>query len=142
MEREAVNKSFWGWVPGELCVAKSHRITITVHQDWKHHLLQVTNGYAWMWFLRSSSQCKTLSAAFSLNPTMAAAVSSPCSTPLMTQKPSLRVDFRHGFLKSFDFGHQKPIKWKTFHLKELVVSASTDNAVSVTDPVPSLTRSK
>ncbi|ONI10763.1 hypothetical protein PRUPE_4G067100 [Prunus persica] len=73
---------------------------------------------------------------------MAAAVSSPCSTPLMTQKPSLRVDFRHGFLKSFDFGHQKPIKWKTFHLKELVVSASTDNAVSVTDPVPSLTRSK
>ncbi|XP_034211499.1 acetolactate synthase small subunit 1, chloroplastic-like isoform X3 [Prunus dulcis] len=73
---------------------------------------------------------------------MAAAVSSPCSTPLMTQKPSLRVDFRHVFLKSFDFGHQKPIKWKTFHLKELVVSASTDNAVSVTDPVPSLTRSK
>ncbi|XP_021813181.1 acetolactate synthase small subunit 1, chloroplastic-like [Prunus avium] len=73
---------------------------------------------------------------------MAAAVSSPCSTSLMTQKPSLRVDFRHGFLKSFDFGHQKPLKWKTFHLKELVVSASTDNAVSVTDPVPSLTRSK
>ncbi|XP_008225227.1 PREDICTED: acetolactate synthase small subunit 1, chloroplastic-like [Prunus mume] len=73
---------------------------------------------------------------------MAAAVSSPCSTPLMTQKPSLRVDIRHGFLKSFDFGHQKPLKWKTFHLKEWVVSASTDNAVSVTDPVPSLIRSK
>ncbi|TQD82287.1 hypothetical protein C1H46_032131 [Malus baccata] len=73
---------------------------------------------------------------------MAAAVSSPCSPSLVAQKPSFRVDFRHGFSTSFDLGRQRPLKWKSCGLKKLVVSASTGNAVSVSDSVPSLTSSK
>ncbi|KAM1347385.1 hypothetical protein PS2_036324 [Malus domestica] len=73
---------------------------------------------------------------------MAAAVSSPCSPSLVAQKPSFRVDFRHGFSTSFDLGRQRPLKGKSYGLKKLVVSASTGNAVSVSDSVPSLTSSK
>ncbi|KAM5587892.1 acetolactate synthase small subunit 1, chloroplastic [Rosa sericea] len=76
---------------------------------------------------------------------MAASLSSPlpCSTSLITQKPCFRVDLGRGFLKSFDLGHQRPPKLRSLESsKELVVSASSNNAVSVTDPAPSLTRSK
>ncbi|XP_009352938.1 acetolactate synthase small subunit 1, chloroplastic [Pyrus x bretschneideri] len=68
-----------------------------------------------------------------------AAVSSPFSTSLVAQKPSFPEDFRHGFSTSFDLGRQRPLVWKSSELKKLVVSASTGNAVSVSDSVPSLT---
>lgn len=74
---------------------------------------------------------------------MAASLSSPpCSTSLFTPNPCFRVDLGRGFLKSLDLGHQRPLKFKSLASKDLVVSASTNNAVSVTDPAPSLTRSK
>ncbi|KAM1765844.1 hypothetical protein ACFX14_004920 [Malus domestica] len=68
-----------------------------------------------------------------------AAASSPFSTSLVAQKPSFPVDFRHGFSTSFDLGRQRPLKGKSSELKKLVISASTGNAVSVSDSVPSLT---
>ncbi|CAN6553241.1 unnamed protein product [Malus baccata var. baccata] len=68
-----------------------------------------------------------------------AAVSSPFSTSLVAQKSSFPVDFRHGFSTSFDLGRQRPLKGKSSELKKLVISASTGNAVSVSDSVPSLT---
>ncbi|KAL6197293.1 hypothetical protein ACLB2K_032902 [Fragaria x ananassa] len=74
---------------------------------------------------------------------MAASLSSPpCSTSLFTPNPCLRVDLGRGFLKSLDLGHQRPLKFKSLASKDLVASASTNNAVSVTEPAPSLTRSK
>lgn len=74
---------------------------------------------------------------------MAGSLSSPpCSTSLLTRKPYLTVDLGRGLLKSLDLGHQRPLKLRSLECKDLVVSASSNNAVSVTDPVPSLTRSK
>lgn len=73
---------------------------------------------------------------------MAGSLSSPpCSTSLLTRKPCLTVDLGRGVLKSLNLGHQRPLKLRSLECKDLVVSASSNNAVSVTDPVPSLTRS-
>jgi hypothetical protein len=65
--------------------------------------------------------------------------------PVRTQKlkPCLRVDLGHRFSRSLDFGHLRPPKCTTFELRKLEVSAaSNNNAVSLSESAPLLTRSK
>ncbi|PON55410.1 Acetolactate synthase, small subunit [Parasponia andersonii] len=77
---------------------------------------------------------------------MAAVISPPCPTPMATQKSSSRIDFGIGFSKSFDLGHLWPPKCKKrgFPLNKPLLSASAtnDNAVSVSNSVPTPTLSK
>lgn len=72
-----------------------------------------------------------------------AAVSSSCLTPMVTLRPCFRVDLRHGFQRSLDFGHSRPVNCRRFELEKLSVSASTNNnAVSVNSSVPPATLSR
>jgi hypothetical protein len=68
-----------------------------------------------------------------------------CPAPVRTQKlnPCLRVGLGHRYTRSLDFGHLRPPKWMTFEFRKLEVSAaSNNNAVSLSESAPLLTRSK
>ncbi|KAE8009816.1 hypothetical protein FH972_006228 [Carpinus fangiana] len=71
---------------------------------------------------------------------------SRCPATLRTEKlkPCLRVDLGHRFSRSLDFGHLRPPKWRrTFEFRKLEVSGATNNnAVSLSESAPLLTRSK
>ncbi|XP_059440126.1 acetolactate synthase small subunit 2, chloroplastic-like [Corylus avellana] len=71
---------------------------------------------------------------------------SRCPAPVQTEKlkPCLRVDLGHRFSRSLDFGHLRAPKWRrTFEFRKLEVSAATNNnAVSLSESAPLLTRSK
>ncbi|KAG6703477.1 hypothetical protein I3843_07G082100 [Carya illinoinensis] len=70
---------------------------------------------------------------------------SPWQSPVRNQKlnPLLKLDLGRRFYRSLDFGHLRPTQSRTFECKKLAVSAaSNDNAASLSESTPTLTRSK